>query len=614
MPENRTIAGARDVIRAYWGVMRGYPLSTIGIFLSAIVMQVANLAAPLYLRQFFNVLSTGTPSSTTASELFFLIVMVAVFSLINWVMTRVENILNMWMQSQVMRELYARAFNYLLRHSHNFFINRFAGSLTHKVNKFARGFETILDAIILQFFPTFLFVLGAVVVLSIHNLVLGLMLGIWAVLFVVFQMFVSKKRQPLRAERAEGDSRVTGALADAISNHSAIAQFSGVPHEEGLFAAVVTRWHVATLRIWYADEMTWASLGFFFVFINVALLAGAVIFWLRGELTIGDFVLIQAYLLTAFNQLLGINREMRRFNEAFADAGELVAMLQMPHEVSDVPGAKPLVITNAAIEFEKVGFYFRKPEDPVLKDFDLAIPGGQKVALVGPSGAGKSTITRLLLRLFDVTSGLIMIDGQNIAEVTQESLRDAIAYVPQEPILFHRSLMENIRYGRRDASDEEVVEAAKKAHCHEFIAALPEQYATFVGERGVKLSGGERQRVAIARAILKDAPILLLDEATSSLDSESEALIQDALKTLMEGKTVIVIAHRLSTIMKMDRIVVLEKGAIVADGTHEELLNEGGLYHKLWSIQAGGFIDDTDLSPEEIEEEAQDEEEENLMK
>lgn len=229
-------------------------------------------------------------------------------------------------------------------------------------------------------------------------------------------------------------------------------------------------------------------------------------------------------------------------------------------------------------------------ERSILQNYNLTINEGEKVALVGPSGAGKSTITKLLLRLYDVTGGTIRIDGQDIATVTQDSVREAIAFVPQEPILFHRTLMDNIRYGRRDATDGEVIEAAKKARCHDFITALPLGYDTFVGERGVKLSGGERQRVAIARALLKDAPILILDEATSSLDSESEALIQEALTVLMEGKTVVVIAHRLSTIMHMDRIIVMEKGDIAAQGTHDELLNsEGSLYHKLWSIQAGSF-------------------------
>jgi ABC-type multidrug transport system fused ATPase/permease subunit len=228
----------------------------------------------------------------------------------------------------------------------------------------------------------------------------------------------------------------------------------------------------------------------------------------------------------------------------------------------------------------------------VLKNFNLKIAGGEKIALVGPSGAGKTTVTKLLLRLYDVKGGAIKIDGQNISDITQDSLRDAISFVPQEPVLFHRTLMENIRYGRRGASDEEVLQAARQAHCHEFIERLPEKYNTYVGERGVKLSGGERQRVAIARALLKNSPILVLDEATSSLDSESEALIQDALETLMQGKTVVVIAHRLSTIMKMDRIVVVESGTIAAQGTHLELVKQEGLYRKLWSIQAGGFIGD----------------------
>jgi ATP-binding cassette subfamily B protein len=277
----------------------------------------------------------------------------------------------------------------------------------------------------------------------------------------------------------------------------------------------------------------------------------------------------------------------------------MVQILDRPHEITDKPGAKPLTVTDAKIVFQDVSFSFTDARE-VLEDFSIAIPGGQKVALVGPSGAGKSTLTRLLLRMFDVKGGKITIDGADIRDIGQESLRRAISFVPQEPVLFHRTLMENIRYGKPDATDAEVIEAARKAHCHEFIEDLPEKYGTFVGERGVKLSGGERQRVAIARAILKNAPILVLDEATSSLDSRSEMLIQQALDVLMRGKTVLVIAHRLSTIMKMDRILVLEHGAIVADGTHAELLAQNGLYANLWSIQAGGFLPRED-DAEEIE-------------
>jgi ABC-type multidrug transport system fused ATPase/permease subunit len=280
---------------------------------------------------------------------------------------------------------------------------------------------------------------------------------------------------------------------------------------------------------------------------------------------------------------------MRRCYDAIADASEMIGIIKMPHDIQDAPNAQKLIVRSGEIVFDHMGFAYPNGQT-ALEHFDLTVRGGEKLAFVGPSGAGKTTITKLLLRFYDVTEGAILIDGQDVRSVTQDSLRDAIAFVPQEPILFHRSLMENIRYGRRGASDEEVMLAAAQAHCHEFISTFSEGYATLVGERGVKLSGGERQRVAIARAILKNAPILVLDEATSSLDSESEALIQDALQTLMKGKTVIVIAHRLSTIMKMDRIVVIEDGKIAAEGTHRELLEQsGGLYRKLWSIQAGGF-------------------------
>jgi ABC-type multidrug transport system fused ATPase/permease subunit len=296
--------------------------------------------------------------------------------------------------------------------------------------------------------------------------------------------------------------------------------------------------------------------------------------------------------LSALDQLWNFGNNLRRTYESFADATEMVDIMNEPREVVDAPDAAPLAPRDGTIEFKDATFAFQDGK-PVLEHLNLRIGGHQKVALVGPSGAGKTTITKLILRFYDLTGGSIEIDGQDIAKVSQDSLRAAIAFVPQEPVLFHRSLMENIRYGRRDATDEEVIEAAKQAHCYEFIMATRYGFETFVGERGIKLSGGERQRIAIARAILKDAPILILDEATSSLDSESEALIQDALARLMEGKTVIAIAHRLSTVMRMDRIIVVEGGAVAMDGTHDELLaHEGGLYQKLWEIQAGGFIVD----------------------
>ncbi|HUC31305.1 MAG TPA: ABC transporter ATP-binding protein [Candidatus Paceibacterota bacterium] len=581
----------KDVFREYIREAARFPWLLSAALFAAILSQVASLVSPLYMRQLFNIIAAGHPSSDTEHQLFVIVAIVAGISIVGWASQRAQTYSIVYLEANAMADLYGRAFDYLIRHSYQFFVSRFTGTLTRRVSRFASSFETILDSIILNFFPTIFFAVGAVGVLFFRNHILGIALAIWVVVFVLFQIFVARLRQPLRVARAEADSKVSGTLADAVANQNTIALFSGSEHEAGLFGSAVELWRKATTRSWTADEFIWSIQGFLMVAINVGLLYGAVIYWQKGMLTVGDFVLIQSYLLGLFGQLMGINWTIRRFYDAYADAVEMVEILDMPHEVQDIPNAPVLAVKEGEIAFKNVNFYFQE-DRPVLDDFSITIPSHQKLALVGPSGAGKTTVTKLLLRLYDVMGGTIEIDGQNIAKVTQDSLRAAVAFVPQEPILFHRTLLENIRYGKRDATEEEVIEAAKKAHCHEFIDALPEKYDTYVGERGVKLSGGERQRVAIARAILKNAPILVLDEATSSLDSESEALIQDALNTLMQGKTVIVIAHRLSTIMRMDRIIVIEGGKVVAEGTHDDLLKQGGLYKKLWSIQAGGFRDD----------------------
>ena len=302
-------------------------------------------------------------------------------------------------------------------------------------------------------------------------------------------------------------------------------------------------------------------------------------------------VLLQSYLIRLVENLWGFSDIIRSFYESFANAQEMALVLDNPYEIADQSKEIAKNIKGEVV-FDKVTYIYKNNNIKVLDDFSLEIPPGQKIAIVGSSGAGKTTFVRLLMRLFDIQFGNILIDGIDIKNITQKNLREQIAFVPQDPVLFHRTLMENIRYGRREATDEEVLAAAHLAHCDDFINALPHKYETYVGERGVKLSGGERQRVAIARAILKNAPILVLDEATSSLDSRSESLIQDALVKLIHGKTTIVIAHRLSTIRQMDRIIVLEQGKIVEDGTHDELAKKrNGMYKKLWDIQAGGFKD-----------------------
>lgn len=571
------------------------------VIVGVLGIQIANIVAPLYLKDLFNVLATSGPSDTVVRELVGIIMVIGLWWFVRWAANRIEHFANLHLIVNVMSELSVNTFEYLLGHSHNFFISNFAGSLTHKVSRFSKAFQGMYESTVLQFIPTFLFIIGAVGVLYTRSHLLGLILGVWVVAFFAFQIYVTKLRQPLRLAHSQADTRITGTLADAISNQSTIALFSGIAHEKNILSKVVGEWRLAGIRSWHMDAIIWSIIGLFMIAIEVGLLYGAVMLWKEGHIVVGDFILIQAYLLTLFERLVGVQSDLRRFFDSMSDGAEMMEILKQTHEVPDDAGAQDLKVRSGEVSFKDINFYFNT-DNPVLKNFNLTLAGGERVGLVGPSGAGKSTVTKLLLRLYDLQEGEISIDGQNIKHITQESLRNNIAFVPQEPVLFHRTLMENIRYGRRGASDEEVVEAARQAHCAEFISQLPQGYNTFVGERGVKLSGGERQRVAIARAILKNAPILILDEATSSLDSESEALIQDALEKLMKNKTSIVIAHRLSTIMKMDRIVVIEKGTIVAEGTHDELLVQGGLYKKLWSIQAGGFIIDEPEFAEEQKE------------
>jgi ATP-binding cassette subfamily B protein len=485
------------------------------------------------------------------------------------------------------------------QNSYSFFSGNFVGSLVNKFKKMERGFEIVTDRIVDDFIRSFLAVALAVGILSVTHWLLGLAVVIWCVIYVGVIYKFSLYKLKFDFQKAELDTKITAQLADTITNNINIKLFSNFPKEQKAFHNV-TEDHFKIRRFSW-DLMTYLELvqASLMLVMEGLMMWLALKYWKAGSLSVGDFTLIQLYLINIFDKLWGMGKQVRNYYEALADANEMTEILLQPHEINNVPNAAKLKLTRGKIEFKNVDFRYHKTA-AVLKKFNLEIGAGERVALIGPSGGGKSTIVKLLLRFHDVNGGKIFIDGQDISKVTQDSLRDNLALVPQDPILFHRSLMENIRYSKLSATDEEVIEAAKAAHAHEFITKSAQGYKTYVGERGIKLSGGERQRVAIARAILKNAPILVLDEATSSLDSESEHYIQDALKTLMStgggsgsagiGKTVIVIAHRLSTIMQMDRIIVLENGKITEQGKHEELLKaEDGTYQKLWQIQAGGF-------------------------
>ena len=512
-------------------------------------------------------------------------------------------------EPRAMREITNHCFEVLHKHSFNFFNNQFVGSLVKRIARMARSFEDITDQFIFEFFPLFLRTVIAIVVLSFVSPSIGIALFVWSVLFLSIHYRISiYAMNRYDIPKAAADSKTVAYLADTITNNSTIKFFANLNFEKRAFDKVAQKWTDSFTAAWMFRNHIELVQGTMMVAINAIILFVAIGLWEKGTLTVGHFVLIQTYLFTVFIHLWDFGRLIRRYYESMADAEEMTEILNTPFEIEDKPRAKILKVSRGKVEFEKVSFSYmeslhdgfsvarprrvtEEDESSVLRHFSFHVKPGERVAFIGPSGGGKTTIVKLLLRLFDVDKGRILIDGQDISKVTQDSLRVQIALVPQDPVLFHRSLMENIRYGRLDASNEEVVAAAKLAHADEFIRRFPKGYETHVGERGVKLSGGERQRVAIARALLANTRILILDEATSSLDSESEKLIKDALKVLMRGKTVFVIAHRLSTIIDMDRILVLEKGRIVEEGSHADLVGkEGGLYKKLWDLQVGGYL------------------------
>lgn len=544
---------------------------------------------PVLYKLFFDRLAEGDVSPESFNILVGILYGILALWILHWICSQVTHFGTNWLQPRMMADLEQTSYEYLQRHSYRFFANNFAGSLVRKVHRLSRAFEKLHDSITFKIIPLSILAIGNLTVLYIRDPRIAYILFTWMAVFVVLNTVFAVWKQKYDVQKAKVDSEVTGTLSDGITNNINVMLFTGHTHENALYKNVTERLRRWQTFLWSVNGVVDATQAGMMVFIEFFIFLFAARLWQEGVLTIGDFALIQGYLLGLFMKLWDFNRVLRDVYEAFADAREMVEILETPHEVQDRPGAKLLDVKKGQIEFSGVVFGFEKR--PVLKDFHMKIRPGEKIALVGPSGAGKSTITKLLFRFYDVKKGKILIDGQDISRVTQDSLREHISLVPQEPILFHRTLMENIRYGRRDATDEEVMEAARQAHCDDFIKDLSKGYETFVGERGIKLSGGERQRVAIARAILKNAPILVLDEATSSLDSESESLIQDALRELMKGKTTIVIAHRLSTIMLMDRIIVIDGGQVVDQGTHIQLLKKKtGIYKKLWDIQAGGFI------------------------
>lgn len=487
------------------------------------------------------------------------------------------------------QDVMSTMFTYLNQHAHAYFQNNFAGSLINKIVDMQGGVVDIFTLLDDMYAQSLGLTVAMILLLLVHPL-FAMILIAWVITFLLITFLFFKSIQDLSHVFAEARSSLVGQMVDSISNSVNIRLFSRHRYENTYMNHTIA-YTVQTDRnmlkkilkmrlLW--DISIVALLG-----INLIVLSKM---YSKGFVTVGDFSFVITLSMSIIWNLWFLAGQFVSFSEQLGKCSQALTLLNTTHGILDTPHAQPLIVHQGKIQFHNVYFHYGEGATRLFQNKNILIHAGEKVGLVGVSGSGKSTFVNLILRLFDVESGEITIDGQNIREVTQDSLRESIALIPQDISLFHRTLMENIRYGCIDASDDEVIDASKKAHCHAFISQLHEGYDSMVGERGIKLSGGQRQRIAIARALLKNAPILILDEATSALDSVTEKDIQDTLHQLMKGKTTIVIAHRLSTLSEMDRILVFDQGQIIEDGTHDALLKQNGHYAKMWTMQVGGFL------------------------
>lgn len=493
-------------------------------------------------------------------------------------------------RTTVARELFA----YLQQHSHRYFSNNFAGSLSARISETSVGVNMTISTLIFEFMPLLVTLSVSIGLLYKASLTLALFTLAWAFTFVGVSFWLARRARPYAQRHAAARAETSGRIVDAVTNLVSVRLFSRLAHEyRGLKQTQEKEIAIGRSAMWFNEKVQWFQMSAALI-LKVGTLYFAITLWRDGKIGVAEFVMATSLSLLIIGEARNIGRRFLDMFEYIGNISNGVQTIMQPHEITDRPHARDVVIRRGEIEFRDVDFGY-SPDKLVFQDMNLRIEAGQRVGLVGFSGSGKSTLVNLIMRLYEPQRGSVSIDGVDIRDMTQASLHAQIGLIPQEPGLFHRSLMENIRYGRIEASDDEVYEAARQASADEFIKDMPRQYDSLVGERGVKLSGGQRQRVAIARVVMKNAPILIMDEATSSLDSITEKAIQDSLDALMQDKTVIVVAHRLSTIAHLDRILVFDRGRIVEDGSHAQLLAKpAGMYRRLWQQQADGFLPDNE--------------------
>ena len=596
MAQQNKKSTARRTLHYYWAATSKHLGLFIGLMLSSIgFIVLLSYGNPLLMSMIVDRVSETPVAPDQVFEVFgpYIIALIAI-NLIGQACSKVQDYTSFKLEIAASYDLATEAFDALSNQSMTFHSNRFGGTLVSQTTKFMNAYSQMLENITFPFLPIICSIIATCVILIPRVPAYVVILMALLVVYAIVSYVMYKRILSLNEDAADAQNTLSGALSDAVTNILAVKTYGREDYERELFdranREVVAR---DTKRM-----MASLARGIITACIALAIMSVVAVFIAGGNawfgITPGTLVIMFTYTYTITNQFNFISRGLQRFNVAFGDASGMTSVLDEPRLVADEPNAKPLKVIAGDIDFIDLNFWYTdgNAKTKVFDNFNLHIPAGQRVGLVGRSGAGKTTLTKLLLRLSDIQEGEILIDGQNVAKGTQQSLRRQVAYVPQEALLFHRTIAENIAYARPDASMDEIREAARQANALEFIERLPQGFDTVTGERGIKLSGGQRQRIAIARAMLADAPILVLDEATSALDSESEKLVQDALEKLMQGRTSIVVAHRLSTVASLDRIVVLDRGKIVEDGPHAELIAQGGEYAQLWSRQTGAYLED----------------------
>jgi len=568
---------------------RRQPLRIAAIVGLFFIETVTDILTPFFAGRLVDAVATGAPGSEVAWNAvltaFGAIVALGAASVIVRLLA-FRTIIQLTLK--MMRDIAQAAFHRVQRFSSDWHANSFAGSTVRKITRGMWALDSLNDVILMALFPSVVMLIGTTVMLSLFWPIMGLMVGVGSLIYIAVTLTLSTRWVAPAASLAnQWDTRMGGALADAVSCNAVVKGFGAEDREEVRLTHVIDKWRSRTSRTWNRGTWNGTIQQVMLWVLRTAIIGAGVLLWANGSATAGDVTFVITTFLVLQGYLRDIGQHVRNLQRAVNDMEELVALDDQPLGIEDKAGARPLVLTNGAIDFEHVDFHYGKHSTPLYRGLDIHIPAGQRVGLVGHSGSGKTTFVKLIQRLHDVTGGRIVIDGTDIRDVQQASLRRQIAIVQQEPVLFHRSLAENIAYGRPEATRAEIEQAAQLANAHDFIERLPKGYETLVGERGIKLSGGERQRVAIARAFLSDAKVLILDEATSSLDSESELLIQQAMERLMVGRTTIVIAHRLSTVRALDRLLVFDAGKVVEEGTHEQLVKlPDGIYRRLFERQA----------------------------